>query len=307
MSIDQITLRLVTSDNVRQICKLSVAENQRNYVASNGQSLAEAHFSNDAWHRAIYLGDDPVGFLMISGDPAVWTSEEKRESQASRNWRTILWRLMVDHRYQRRGIGRQAMQLLFDELRRRKIETFYTSFHGGDHSPQGFYESLGFELTGDVEDDEILASIKLSPTTNGVSDTPVLIDNPSEDEKREIDQRLEEFNKKTTGRDDFQPICYVLRDKQGKLVGGLRGVTGWEWMHVALLWVTEESRHHGYGSQLLQAAEAEAKRRGCRGACLSSFSFQAPEFYRKHGYTDFGSISEYPPGERLSFFMKEFQ
>ena len=93
-----MSLRPVTKDNLRDILRLKVTEAQEHFVADNAVSLAQAHFSPEAWYRAIYAGETPVGFMMLHDDPA--------------KPKYFLWRLMIDSRYQRFGYGRQAMALL---------------------------------------------------------------------------------------------------------------------------------------------------------------------------------------------------
>jgi ribosomal protein S18 acetylase RimI-like enzyme len=70
------------------------------------------------------------------------------------------------------------------------------------------------------------------------------------------------------------------------------------------LWLDEDYRGRGLGSDLLRQAERQAVARGCRRACLSSFSFQAPDFYLRQGYEIFGQLEDYPDGETLFFLRK---
>jgi diamine N-acetyltransferase len=63
-----VTLREVTTENFRDILTLRVSPEQREYVASNDRSVAEAHFHQEAWFRAIYADETPVGFLMLHDD-----------------------------------------------------------------------------------------------------------------------------------------------------------------------------------------------------------------------------------------------
>ena len=80
-----VSLREVTKDTVRAVLGLKVAPRQEHFVASNAFSIAEAHFSDIAWFRAIYAGETPVGFMMLADDAA------KPEY--------YLWRLMIDARH----------------------------------------------------------------------------------------------------------------------------------------------------------------------------------------------------------------
>lgn len=154
-----------------------------------------------------------------------------------------------------------------------------------------------------VESD--LAPLPLvEPTTVSVEQT---IDaSPTVDEVSFLDAELDRFNSQQTGRDDFRPLHLVVRDSDGTVVAGLKSITGWDWLYIQVLWVREDQRRNGHGSQLIHAAEAEARQRGCLGSCLSSYSFQAPEFYERHGYRRFGQIDDYPAGQSMFFFSKRF-
>lgn len=126
----------------------------------------------------------------------------------------------------------------------------------------------------------------------------------TEAEMQALDQRLEAFNVARTGLDDARPLAVVLRDEDGRLVGGLKGTTTFGWLYVSVLWLEEDRRGAGLGSELLRRAESEAVERGCHAACLTSFSFQAPDFYLRHGYRVFGQLEDYPRGETLYFLRK---
>ena len=137
----QITLREIDSHTVRTVCELCVREDQRLFVTPNAISIAQAHFSDHAWFRAVYADTTPVGFIMLSDRP------EQPEY--------FLWRFMIDGRYQRLGFGRRALQLLIDHVRARPDATeLLTSVVQSQGGPQVFYEGLGFELTGEYEDGE---------------------------------------------------------------------------------------------------------------------------------------------------------
>jgi ribosomal protein S18 acetylase RimI-like enzyme len=114
-----------------------------------------------------------------------------------------------------------------------------------------------------------------------------------------VDQLRDEitkFNFATTGLDDGRDLFAAVHDSQGALIAG---VYGWTWGGtgwIEYLWVREDARHHGHGSGLLEAVTNEARRRGCRQLALSTHSFQAPDFYRRHGFEVVGEIDDYPAG-----------
>ena len=107
-----------------------------------------------------------------------------------------------------------------------------------------------------------------------------------------------------TGTAGFLPLAVFARDARGRLVGGVHGHVNWNWLHVALFWVSEERRHQGLGSRLLAAIEAAAAARGCTRAHLDTFSYQARPFYERHGYRLFATLDDYPTGHRRFFLQK---
>ena len=118
--------------------------------------------------------------------------------------------------------------------------------------------------------------------------------------KREIGKALRAYNLAAAGNGDYRPMAVTIRDK-GKIVGGLVAETYWGWMYVSLLWVSEQHRGKGWGSSLMKTAEAEARKRGARNVFLDSFSFQAPKFYAKLGYREYGRLKNFPAGhDRVS-------
>jgi diamine N-acetyltransferase len=143
-----VSLREVTAETVRLICRLEVSEVQKQFVAPNAVSIAQAHFEPKAWFRAIYADEIPVGFLMLYDDP-----EEPHY---------FLWRYMVDERYQKLGFGRRAMGLLLDYVRSRPGAYELTlSCHPGEDGPEPFYRHYGFTRTGNWLGDETEMRIDL--------------------------------------------------------------------------------------------------------------------------------------------------
>jgi len=127
-SPDAVSLREVTAETVRAICSLEVSPEQRGYVAPNAVSIAQAHFEPRAWFRAVYAGEQPVGFVMLHDDP------EKREY--------YLWRFMIGAEHQGKGYGRAALDLVVEHV---------TVFEGG--RPLAGAE-LGSILAGRAEPDQ---------------------------------------------------------------------------------------------------------------------------------------------------------
>lgn len=123
-----------------------------------------------------------------------------------------------------------------------------------------------------------------------------------------LDERLgaelDSHNFAAVGRDDLRE--YTVRvDDDGEL---LAGASGWTWGTCAglgMVWVAHRARGSGWGGRLLAAAEDVARERGCSQLLVSSFTFQAPEFYRRHGYTEFARSPDIPvEGEADVHFVK---
>lgn len=107
--------------------------------------------------------------------------------------------------------------------------------------------------------------------------------------KREIVKGLRAYNTGAVGKLDYRPLTVTVNDKKA-IVGGVVGETYFGWMFVSLLWVSEKYRGKGWGRSLMGSAEKEARKRGVRHVYLDTFSFQAPGFYKKLGYREFGRL-----------------
>jgi GNAT superfamily N-acetyltransferase len=112
------------------------------------------------------------------------------------------------------------------------------------------------------------------------------------------------YNQSRTGRNDYRPLIIAIDDPDGRVIGGLWGRTAYDWLYVELLFVPDALRGRGLGSELMTRAESEAVSRGCHGAWLDTFEFQARGFYERLGYTCFGELRDYPPGS-ARYFMKK--
>jgi len=100
------------------------------------------------------------------------------------------------------------------------------------------------------------------------------------------------------GETEQVPLDVYAYDDDGAMAGGIVAATWGGWLAIDLVWVREDQRGTGLGSDLLQRIEARARdERGCIGVRLDTWGFQAKPFYEKQGYTLFGVLEDHPPGE----------
>lgn len=116
---------------------------------------------------------------------------------------------------------------------------------------------------------------------------------------------IQKYNTQLVGAENGKRLCFVLYAPDQSIAGGVIGETHWGWLYISLLFVKEELRGHGYGQRLLTLAEEEARQRGTKNVYLDIFSFQAPEFYKKHGYQVFGELNDFPAGHQRFYLTKE--
>jgi GNAT superfamily N-acetyltransferase len=131
-------------------------------------------------------------------------------------------------------------------------------------------------------------------------------ENPAPADLNVIERALVEHNEAKSEPRNHTPLTLFLRTAEGNIVGGLRGHTVWGWLFVSQLWVAEELRDQDYGTKLMEVAEGEAKARHCLAAYVDTFSFLPLDFYRKPGYTVFGTLEDFPKGHTRYFLKKVF-
>ena len=131
-----------------------------------------------------------------------------------------------------------------------------------------------------------------------------ITDHIDENSQREIFEGLLSYNLEHLEDKSPKDLGIYLKDETGKIVAGLIGNTHGNWLSVKFLWVSESLRGKNIGSELLQQAEKTAIERGCKFVFLDTFSFQAPDFYRKHGYQDAFVLEEYPVTGKRYYFIK---
>ena len=159
-----VRLERINGKNVWDALKLSVNENQREFVASNDVSIIEAYTAitanGYAFPFGIYDDEQLVGFLMIGFDKDDYWDDAPDIANGNYN----LWRLMIDQRYQHKGYGRKAVELVLEFVRTfpcGKAEYCWLSYEPENVVAKELYTSFGFEETGEKDGEELIAVLKL--------------------------------------------------------------------------------------------------------------------------------------------------
>jgi diamine N-acetyltransferase len=150
-----ISLRPVDSSNYRECIALAVAPDQQRFVASNVQSLAEAYvWRKGAEPYAVYSDDEMIGFALLfplgEGEP----DDSVPPADTVRGF--ILVRLMIDRRFQGRGLGRAALEAVVELIRGRGLPTIRLSVVPENEQALEFYRSNGFAETGELQEGEVV-------------------------------------------------------------------------------------------------------------------------------------------------------
>jgi predicted acetyltransferase/ribosomal protein S18 acetylase RimI-like enzyme len=142
-----VSLREITKDRVRAVIRMSdtLQGAQKYMVAPNSVSLAQVHYYQKGYSRAIYADETPVGFIM-------WHAGAEPDFDFPGYF---LWRFMIARPYQGSGYGKKALLLLIEQSKAQGAAELYVSCGVGPGSPEGFYRKLGFKPTGKKYDDEI--------------------------------------------------------------------------------------------------------------------------------------------------------
>jgi GNAT superfamily N-acetyltransferase len=131
---------------------------------------------------------------------------------------------------------------------------------------------------------------------------------PEPEVEKVVEEGLNAFNDATVGYADRVPLHVIVRDAEsGKIVGGISGKTSLGLMFIDLVYLPEALRGRDIGTRMMEMAEEEARRRGCRAGVLLTINFQAPGFYQRVGWRVFGEIPCDPPGTSRFFLTKDFR
>lgn len=159
-----VRLEKINGKNVRDALRLSVNENQREFVASNDISIIEAYTTiianGYAFPFGIYDDKQLVGFLMIGFDKDDYWDDAPSIANGNYN----LWRLMIDQKFQHRGYGKKAVELALDFIRTfpcGKADYCWLSYEHENVVAKDLYASFGFEETGEKDGEELIAVLKL--------------------------------------------------------------------------------------------------------------------------------------------------
>jgi len=138
-------------------------------------------------------------------------------------------------------------------------------------------------------------------------DVEIVLTTDAPTEVRDLILRgIHEANVQALGPMNMQMLRLILQDADGKPLGGMWARTSFRWLYIELLSVPEALRGRGLGTQLLQRAEAEAKQRGCIGAWLETYTAASRRLYERCGFSVFGEIPDYPPGNSRVFLTKRW-
>jgi GNAT superfamily N-acetyltransferase len=129
-------------------------------------------------------------------------------------------------------------------------------------------------------------------------------DQLADEDQLELDRLVDSHNMERSGIEDARLLSIMVRSSGGKLIAGLHGYTWGGYCEVKSLFVAAQLRGQGLGGTLLSSAESEAVRRGCRLILLTTHSFQAPRFYRKHGYGEVVRVEDCPKGHSYILMSK---
>lgn len=132
-----------------------------------------------------------------------------------------------------------------------------------------------------------------------------LIDQPTDADEAVIQSGLAEYNALKAGYRDWRPVAALLRDPDtNETLGGMIGRTSYGLLFIDLVYLPETMRGQDIGSRLLGMMEQEGVRRGCQSGFLYTVTYQAPGFYARHGWAEFGRIACDPPGTARVFMSK---
>ena len=133
----------------------------------------------------------------------------------------------------------------------------------------------------------------------------IRLENIESQKSQVIGDLIRSFNRSKREAAESEPLNLYVEDDSGELMAGIVAETFGNWLEIEYLFVKEDLRGQGIGSQLLQQAESEAKKRNCRSVFVNTYQFQAPAFYQKHGYKEVFTLKDYPYTGQRHYYQKD--
>lgn len=133
----------------------------------------------------------------------------------------------------------------------------------------------------------------------------VRLENIESQKSQIIGDLIRSYNRSKREVAESEPLNLYVEDEHGEIMAGLVAETFGNWLEIEYLFVKEDLRGQGIGSQLLHQAESEAKKRNCRFAFVNTYQFQAPAFYQKHGYQEVFILKDYPYTGQRHYYQKD--
>ncbi|MCF1284504.1 GNAT family N-acetyltransferase [Streptococcus sinensis] len=128
------------------------------------------------------------------------------------------------------------------------------------------------------------------------------LENRESKKTQELGNLIRAYNQSKREPSKSEPLNIYVEDEQGNLIAGMVAETFGNWLEIEYLYVQEDFRGQGIGSNILNRAEKEARERKCKYSFVNTYQFQAPDFYKKHGYEEVFALKEYPyTGERYYY------
>lgn len=161
-----ITLKKIDSNNVWEVLKLTVGDEQKKFVSTNTNSIIEAYVTNieeNAGNIAlpfgIYNEDVLIGFVMFGYGT---TGESDEPNIAEGNY--TIWRFMIDKTYQGKGYGKEALKVSLNYLRTfpcGHAELCWLGYAPENIVAKSLYSSVGFKENGEMNGADIVATLRL--------------------------------------------------------------------------------------------------------------------------------------------------
>lgn len=133
----------------------------------------------------------------------------------------------------------------------------------------------------------------------------IQLENTESQKAQKIGNLIRSYNRSKREVAGSEPLNLYIEDEHGEIMAGLVAETFGNWLEIEYLFVKEDLRGQGIGSQLLQQAESEAKKRNCRYAFVNTYQFQAPAFYQKYGYKEVFTLKDYPYTGQRNYYQKD--